>query len=262
MNDRDLLRSLTVEFLGPFALTFMGVGAIISTQGQDIVAIALAHGLAIGLMIVAAGHISGGHYNPAITIAMWVTKRIELNRAIAYIVAQLAGALAAAGALTLCFRDIERNAVNMGVPAIGPNLSAGNALVMEIILSFIFIFIIFGAAVDTRTPKTLAGLCIGLVITMDIFAGGAVSGAAMNPSRWFGVAIVQQDFSDFWIWWVGPIAGAVAAAVVYSDWLLGTTTATTVRTRIVEDGDDQEQETPVRATPAQAQRSRRSQRRH
>jgi len=97
---------------------------------------------------------------------------------------------------------------------------------------------------------------------MDIFAGGAVSGAAMNPSRWFGVAIVQQDFSDFWIWWVGPIAGAVAAAVVYSDWLLGTTTATTVRTRIVEDGDDQEQETPVRATPAQAQRSRRSQRRH
>lgn len=263
MNDRDLLRSLTVEFLGPFALTFMGVGAIIATQGQDIVAIALAHGLAIGLMIVAAGHISGGHYNPAITIAMWVTKRIELNRAIAYIGAQLAGALVAAGALTLCFRDVDRNAegINMGVPSVGANLSAGNALAMEIILSFFFIFVIFGAAVDTRTPKTLAGLCIGLVITMDVFAGGAVSGAAMNPSRWFGVAIVQGDFKDFWVWWVGPIVGAVAAAVLYSNWLLDTTSGETLRTRIIEDGEDEAQETPVRASAAQAQRSRRSQRR-
>ena len=110
VNDRELMRALIVEAIGPFALVFMGVGAIILTQGNDIVAIALAHGLAIGLMAMAAGHISGGHFNPAVTIAMLVTRRIDTNRAIAYIIAQLAGALAAAGVLTLCFRDIERNA--------------------------------------------------------------------------------------------------------------------------------------------------------
>src|SRR5215216_232380 len=99
------MRALIVEFIGPFALTFMGAGAIILTQGQDIVAIALAHGLAIGLLAMAAGHISGGHYNPAVTIGMFVTRRIDLTKAIAYIISQLAGALAAAGVLTLCFRD-------------------------------------------------------------------------------------------------------------------------------------------------------------
>jgi aquaporin Z len=261
LSDRDQIRALIIEFIGPFALVFMGAGAIVLTQGGDIVAIALAHGLAIGLMAMAAGHISGGHYNPAVTIAMFVTRRIDLPKAIAYILAQLAGALAAAGVLTLTFRDLERNAVNLGVPAVGANLTAGNAFVMEMVLTFFLVLVIFGTAVDTRTPKVISGLCIGLTITMDILAGGAVSGAAMNPARWFGPAIVQQEWSDLWIWWAGPIIGAVVAAVLYNDVILGGSTTSSVRGRFVDESEDGDTLVEVRETAVQIQRSRRSQRR-
>src|SRR4051794_22660369 len=262
MDDRERLRVLFVEFIGAFMLTFMGAGAIVATQGGDLVAIALAHGLAIGLMVMAAGHISGGHFNPAVTIGMWATRRIETNNAAGYIVAQLAGALAGAGVLTLTFRDIERNAVNMGVPAVGVNMSATNALVMEIVLTFLLMFVIFGTAVDGRTPKANSGLCIGLAITMDIFAGGGVSGAAMNPSRWFGVAVVQQDWSDAWVWWVGPIVGAILGALVFNDFLLGAGSTITDRFRDV-DQDESEPHVHVEGSSATAMpRSRRAKRRH
>lgn len=261
MDDRDLIRALIVEFIGPFALTFMGAGAIILTQGQDIVAIALAHGLAIGLLAMAAGHISGGHYNPAVTIGMFVTRRIDLAKAVAYIISQLAGALAAAGALTLCFRDIERNAVNLGVPSVGANFSAGNAFFMEAVLTFFLVFVIFGTAVDNRTPKVVAGLCIGLTITMDVLAGGTVSGAAMNPARWFGPALVQQEWSDLWVWWAGPIVGAIVAAVLYNDVILGADTTSTIRARHIVETEDGDTAVELRETAVQVQRSRRAKRR-
>ena len=233
MNNREWTKLAIVEFLGPFALTFMGVGAIIQTQGGDIVAIALAHGLGFGLMVAAAGHISGGVFNPALTIGLWAARRLDQTRAIVYIIAQLLGGLAAAGALTLVYRDLDRNAVNLGVPAVGKairdtgfSLSAGNALVMEIILTFFLMFVVFGTAIDSRSGgRAIAGLAIGLTISMDVLAGGAVSGAAMNPARWFGPAVVQGDFADFWIWIVGPIVGAVAAAVIYNDVILAGTPA-------------------------------------
>lgn len=262
MNDREQMRALIVEFIGTFALVFMGVGAIILTQGQDIVAIALAHGLAIGLMAMAAGHISGGHFNPAVTVGFLVTRRIDTQRAVAYVIAQLAGALAAGGVLVLSFRDIERNAVNLGVPAVGANFSAGNALVMEIVLTFFLMLVIFGTAVDLRTPKVVSGLCIGLTITMDILAGGTVSGAAMNPARWFGPAIVQQEWSDLWIWWVGPIVGAIVAAVLYNDVIMGgTSPASPARARASEPAGDDDVTVQVRETVVMAERSRRSRRR-
>lgn len=264
MNDRELMRSLIIEFIGPFALVFMGAGAIILTGGNDIVAIALAHGLAIGLLAMAAGHISGGHYNPAVTVAMLVTRRIDTQRAIAYILAQLAGALAAAGVLTLTYRDVNRNAVNLGTPSVGAEHSVWNAVTMEFVLTFFLVFVIFGTAVDSRTPKVIAGLCIGLTITMDILAGGAVSGAAMNPARWFGPAIVQQEWSDFWIWWIGPILGAVAAAVIYNDVILGGNTAVAGRSTRAADIDEDDSDVAHEASQASssAARSRRSQRRN
>ncbi len=223
-------QKLVVEALGTFALCFMGCGAIILTQGQDIVAIALAHGLAIGLMVAAAGHISGGHYNPAVTLGMLVTRRIEPGPALAYVVAQLVGAVLGAGALTLAYLDLDRNAVELGLPTVGNSITADpveklsttNALAMEAILTFFLVFVIFGVAVDRRSGgRAIAGLAIGLTITMDILAGGAVSGAAMNPARWFGPAVVQQEFGDFWIWIIGPAIGAVIAALLYNEFLLG-----------------------------------------
>ena len=232
MDYRKWRKLAIVEFLGPFALVFMGVGAVIQTQGGDLVAVALAHGLAIGLTIAAAGHITGGVFNPALTVGLWAARRMDRTRAAVYIGAQCLGALAAALCLTLVYRAEDRDAVNLGVPAIGHGildptfkLSAGNALVMEIILTFFLMFVVFGVAIDSRTGgRAIAALAIGLTITMDILAGGAVSGAAMNPARWFGPAIVQGDFSDFWIWIVGPIAGAIAAALLYNDVLLAGTT--------------------------------------
>jgi aquaporin TIP len=252
----DLARKLIVEFIGPFALTFLGAGAIILTQGNDLVAIALAHGLALGLMIQATGHISGGHFNPAVTIGMWITKRIDPQTAIAYIIAQLAGALAAAGALTLTFRDLERNAagVNLGVPSVGANLSAGNAFVMEMIMTFFLIYVIFGTAVDRRSSKSIYGLAIGLVVSADIFAGGGVSGAAMNPSRWFGVAVVQGDYSNAWVWIAGPIIGATVAALLYS-YVLLPNAADPI------DEVEREEDLDVRTPKPVVQRSRRSTRR-
>jgi aquaporin TIP len=235
VDNRDWAKLVIVEFLGPFALVFMGVGAIIQTQGGDVVAVALAHGLGIGLMFAAAGHISGGVFNPALTIGLWAARRIDQARAIVYIIAQCLGALAAAGCLTLVYRDVDRNAkgINLGVPSVGHailnpdfNLSAGNAFVMEIILTFFLMFVFFGVAIDNRTGgRAIAALAIGLTISMGVLAGGAVSGAAMNPARWFGPAVIQGDFSDFWIWILGPIIGAVAAAVLYNDVLLSGTPA-------------------------------------
>jgi aquaporin Z len=268
VDNREWAKLLIVEFLGTFALVFMGVGAIIQTQGGDLVAIALAHGLGIGLMVAAVGHISGGLFNPALTIGLWAARRIDQTRAIAYIIVQCLGALAAAGALTLVYRDLDRNAVNLGVPAIGNavreatfNLSAGNALVMEIILSFFLMFVVFGTAIDSRTGgRAIAGLAIGLTITMDIFGGGAVSGAAMNPARWFGPAVVQNDFADFWIWIVGPVVGAVAAAVLYNDVLLsGTRAGAPPSDRVEIEHPRAGGESEMRQE--QLQRSRRSQRR-
>lgn len=223
MKDRDLFPSLVAEFFGPFALVFLGVGAIIMTQGQNLITIALAHGLAIGLMIMAAGHISGGHYNPAVTVSMLATGRIGFPKALMYIVVQLAGALAAAAILTGIYPDagpFNRNAVNMGMPAVPTDFTTTMGLLMEIVLTFFLVFVVFGTAVDKRSTKVIAGISIGLTIAIDIMAGGAVSGAAMNPARWFGPAIIQQDFTNWWIWIVGPVVGGLIAALVWQFFLL------------------------------------------
>ena len=220
MDRTGLAQKLIVEFIGPFALCFAGPGAIVMTGGGDLVAIALAHGLAIGLLVMAAGHISGGHFNPAVTVAMIATRRIDVATGVAYIVAQLLGGLCGALGVRLVTDETLRNAVQLGVPSVGVGHSNTNALVMEAILTFFLVFVIFGAAIDPRSSKSVAGLVIGLTITMDILAGGPVSGAAMNPARWFGPAVVQTQFDDFWIWIVAPIAGALVAAFVYNDVIL------------------------------------------
>ncbi len=217
---RDSVQRLIVEFIGPFALTLIGVSAIIATGGKDLVAIALAHGLAIGLMVAAAGHISGGVYNPALTVGLAITGKMPPMRALAYIVAQLAGATVAALVLTAVFPAAQRDAVHLGIPALGQGISVGQGILFEVILTFFLMFAVFGTAVDSRGPRGIAGLVIGLVITMDVLAGGAVTGAVMNPSRAFGVALVGGDWTNQWVWWVGPIVGALIAAFLYNYFLM------------------------------------------
>jgi aquaporin Z len=224
VDNREWTKLLVVEFLGPFALVFAGVSAIVATQGGDLVAIAFAHGLAIGLFVAAAGHISGGVYNPALAVGLWASRKLDSTRAIAYIVAELIGALAGAALAKACFPDSMSDAVNLGVPAVGNGFSTTNALIMEIVATFFLMFVVFGVAIDGRSGgRAIAGLAIGLTITMDVFGGAAVSGAAMNPARWFGPAVIQGEYSDFWIWWVGPIVGALIAALLYAYVLLDET---------------------------------------
>jgi MIP family channel proteins len=213
--DQKLMKRAIVEFIGPFALCFMGIGSIILSDNT--VAIALAHGLAIGLCIIAAGHISGGHFNPAVTISLFATGRISLNEGVIYIGSQLLGAVAACVVLLATFPSELRDAVGFGIPAVGGGFSSGNALVAEMVATFFLVFVIFGTAVDLRSGKALTGLAIGLTITMDILGIGGVSGAAMNPARWFGPAVVDGNFTDFWIWIVGPIIGGLVAAFLWSN---------------------------------------------
>ncbi|MSQ28925.1 MAG: aquaporin [Dehalococcoidia bacterium] len=208
--DKDLSGKLIAEFVGTFALIFMGVGAVI--VGSGIVGVAFAHGLAIALMVTALGHVSGGVFNPAISIALWATRRLPTTIAILYIVAQLAGGVAGAAALLMfpvALRDVA--------PAV-PNLNGVDFLQgvgIEAILTFFLVIAVFGNAIDTRGPR-LGGFGIGLVITMDILAGGRLTGAAMNPARAFGPEVIFGDWSlNALVYWIGPVIGAVVAALLY-----------------------------------------------
>lgn len=204
------IRALIAEFLGVFALCFVGIGAIAATQGSDLMAIALAHGLAIGLLVVALGAISGGHFNPAVTFAMLITGRMTLVGALGYWVVQLLGGLVAAFFIGALYGG---TAVADGTPVPGANHTAIQALMMEVFLTFFLVSVIFGSAVFNNF--SFAGLAIGLAITMDILAGGAISGVAMNPARALGPAIISGEWAAHWVYWVGPLVGAGLAALLY-----------------------------------------------
>jgi aquaporin TIP len=209
----DWGRPAVAELIGAFALTFIGCATL--GLGGDLVAAALAQGLAIGLMVSALGHISGGHFNPAITFAFLLARRIKAGLAGVYWVAQFGGAVAAA---LLVKWLIPGDALAKGVPAVH-DISAFDAAVLEAIMTFFLVWMVWATAVDPRgTFKAIAGLGIGLAITMDIFAGAAVTGAAMNPSRAFGPQLVGDLWANAWVWYVGPVAGAVVAALAY-EWL-------------------------------------------
>ncbi|MFW6075931.1 MAG: MIP/aquaporin family protein [Chloroflexota bacterium] len=250
MGDREALQQAIVEFIGPFALVFLGAGSIIMTGGENLVAIALAHGLAIGVMIAAAGHISGGVFNPAVTVGLAIAGKLTLPRTIIYIGSQLLGGVAAALALVVVFRSDMIDAVNLGTPVLG-DISQGAAILAEAILTFFLMFVIFGAAVDQRSDKSIAPLAIGLTITADIFAMGALTGAAMNPARHFGPALVEGLWSDWFVYWIGPIAGAAVASVIYN-WVL-----LDERVPGAAPGDEEGAQLPDQEQPAPRRRRRR-----
>jgi len=212
---------LTVEAIGTFALIFFGAGSIIATGGNNLTVIGLAHGLAIAVMVAATGHISGGAFNPAVTLALAIARKLTLLKAVAYVLAQLIGALVAALLLKAVFPAGAIDAVALGTPAVGSAFSVSNAFVAEIIATFFLAYVIFGVAIDKRGATTIAGLAIGLAITMDIYATGPISGAAMNPARWFGPAVIHWQFDNLWVWIIGPAIGAAAAATLYFYALMG-----------------------------------------
>jgi aquaporin Z len=212
-------RAAVAEFVATFALVFIGAGAVVtaSTGTLDLVGVALAHGLVLMVMVSVTGHISGGLVNPAVAIALWVAGKLTTVRAGVLIAAQLAGAIVGAAALRWVVGGDGFDAGAAGAPVLGPGVDVGTATVLEAILTFLLVYAVFGTAVDERGPwlKT-AGLTIGLVIAFEIMAFGPVTGAAMNPARWLGPALIGGLWSDAIVWTVGPIAGGIIAAVVYT----------------------------------------------
>jgi MIP family channel proteins len=213
----DPLRRGVAEFVGTFALIFIGVGSIMFIQSNLLVGVALAHGLTIAVMASAVGHISGGHFNPAVTLAFVVTRRIAPALAVVYWLAQLAGGVF--GALTLRALFPSEAKLDQGVPVVNETISVGAGLGLEAILTFFIVWVIFATAVDPGGAfKSIAGLAIGLTIAIAVLAAGPLTGAAMNPARALGPELVQNVWNNFWIYLLGPGIGAAVAALAY-DWL-------------------------------------------
>ncbi len=215
MNSKALL----AEFIGTFALIFIGVGAvaanyIINQESVDLVAIALAHGLTIAVMVSATAAISGGHINPAVTFGAWLSRKIDLKNALGYIIFQCLGAMFAASLLKVTIPLEALQAVGMGTLSLGEGVSPVAGFLMEFILTFFLVFVVFGTAIDARAPK-IGGLFIGLTVALDILAGGPITGAGMNPARYLGPAVIAGEFQYFWVYWGGALAGGAAAALLY-----------------------------------------------
>jgi aquaporin Z len=206
-------KAAIAEFVGTFSLVFFGVGSIVA--GGTLLEVALAHGLAIAIAVSLMAHVSGGVFNPAIQVALWVTNKMPTIRSIVYVAAQLAGAATAAFAIRWVVPEAFE-AANGGTPAVLPGLELGKAVVVEALTTFFLVWAVFGSAVDDRGAfRSIAGFAIGLTITIDILATAALTGAAMNPARWFGPALATGDWANWWVWVVGPIAGGVVAGVAY-----------------------------------------------
>jgi aquaporin Z len=219
-------KQLVAEAIGTFFLCFAGIGAILSTQppinsGAGLVGIALAHGLALAIAVSIFAGISGGHHNPAVTIGFLSTGRIAAPLAGLYVVAQLVGATLAAAACNAIFPAEAVASARLGIPLPADWVSVPVLLLAEFIMTFLLMTSVFGTAVDERAaPMKLGGFAIGLTVAFDILAGGAVSGASMNPARSFGPALVHGDFSLHGYYWLAPVAGAVAAALLFHHVLL------------------------------------------
>jgi aquaporin Z len=212
--ERDYLRRGVAEFVGTFALIFIAAGG--AAYARSPIDLAFANGLVIAVMVSAFGFISGGHFNPAVTLGFLVTRRIALPLAGLYWLVQFGGAALAALLVKWVLPSGAESAANLGVPALGSGIGSGAAVVVEAVLTFFLAWVVFASAVDARGSfKQIAGLAIGFTIAFDVLMGYGLTGAAMNPARAFGPQLVGDHWSHFWVWYVGPFAGAVIAASVY-----------------------------------------------
>jgi MIP family channel proteins len=219
----SLLRRSLAEALGTFALVFIGVGSVASKYYPDasfgLLGIATAHAIVLAVMVTATMAISGGHLNPAVTIGLLVARRTTARTAAGYIVAQLAGAVLAALAVKALFPIGVTRPIALGTPAIAGNVQLWQAISLEAILTFFLVSAVFGTCVNSEAPK-VGGFAVGLVLLFDILVGGPLTGAAMNPARAFGPALVAGQWVAHGVYWVGPMLGAVAAALLWEHVLL------------------------------------------
>jgi MIP family channel proteins len=220
------LRSYWAEFVGTFALCFIGQGAVCVAAlsgiegGSALLIIAIAHGLALATMISALGAASGGHFNPAVTFGFLVTGKQSVPSAIAYWVSQLLGAIVASFLLRGIIPASVVVTTHLGAALAANGLGALTVITIEAILTFFLVTAVWGTAVDERGPK-LGGFAIGLTVTMGILFGGPLTGAALNPARATGAALASGTMGGLYLYWVGPMLGGAIAALTYKNLILG-----------------------------------------
>lgn len=225
MEQHSLGPRVLAEFVGTFTLTFIAAGSIIAATavlggqgGAGLVTTAIAYGLAVAAMVSAIGHVSGGHLNPAVTVGALVAGRIGLRDSLAYLVAQLGGGVVAGYALRAAVPEGIWKVVDLGATRVNTQigLSTGQGVLIEALLTFFLVWVVFATAVDGEGAfAKVAGLAIGFVVLMDVMVGGPLTGGSMNPARSFGPAVAGSVWDDHWVYWVGPVAGGVVAAVAY-----------------------------------------------
>lgn len=207
-----------VEALGIFFFVFVGAGSVITAHAAglgitSLLVIAIANGIGLALAISFTMNISGGHINPAVTIAALINNKIKLNDAIVYIIAQVVGAVIA-GLLLIALFPTLGSAVNYGSPSLSASTTVMSGILLETVMTFFLVTAVFLTAVDRRAPR-IAGFGVGLTVVMDVLVGGPFTGAAMNPARAIGPMLASGFLSNWYVYWIGPILGAIIAALVY-----------------------------------------------
>jgi len=203
---------LAAEFVGTFALVFAGCGAVMvdaRTEALGHVGVALTFGLVIMAMIYAVGHISGAHFNPAVTFSFALSRHFPWPRALGYWTVQLLGALTAAAIL----RGSLGNIADIGATL--PSGSQGQSFLWELVMSFFLMFVIMAVATDTRAIGEAAAIAIGGTVGLDAMFGGPISGASMNPARSIGPALVSGNLHALWLYILAPLVGAALGAITY-----------------------------------------------
>lgn len=224
-------RALLAEAVGTFALIYIGIGVIAHFHKVPggLLAIALGHGLAIAVMVSATAAASGGHLNPAVTAGAYMGGKIEGSQALCYVIAQLAGATLGALSASLSFSapiltslgldPSGLSVVELGTPDLALGMGPRRGMLVEAILTFLLVFVVYGTGIDARKPG-IGGLAIGLTVAMGILFGGPLTGAAMNPARVFGPALVSGHWNHHLVYWIGPLLGGIVAGLIYGRYLI------------------------------------------
>jgi aquaporin Z len=219
---RNQWGAVIAEIIGTFLFFFVGIGAAGAISraasggnpvdpASSLLVIALAHGIVLAVLVSALGAVSGAHFNPAVTAGVWIAGQMPGRRALAYMIAQLIGAILAAWFIRALFPvDVFPQ---LGIPRL-TGVDQLQGIAIEAVLTAILLIAVFGTALDPRAAR-VGGLFIGLAVGVDILMGGPLTGAAMNPARWFGPAVVTGDYTDSYVWIVGPVIGAAIAALAY-----------------------------------------------